>query len=90
MAEFDETPEQGDTVTVKALTAKEIKNKMKPIFAADPDQYYPTTTLRGLGFHRAKCPKCGVNYWRRTEARDTCGDSDWWVWRPGLRGEAVF
>jgi len=31
--------------------------------------------LTKLGFHRAQCPKCKNNYWRRVETADTCGDS---------------
>jgi alanyl-tRNA synthetase len=67
-----EEPEQK---TVRALTAKEIKKLAKPEFAANPDKFYPTTTLKNLGFSRAQCKECGNNYWRATEARITCGDS---------------
>ena len=28
------------------------------------------------GFSRHNCPKCGNNYWRHTEAKTTCGDSN--------------
>jgi hypothetical protein len=57
------------------MTAKEIKKLAKPEFAANPEKFYPTKVFKKYGFHRASCPKCGNNYWRRTEASDTCGDS---------------
>jgi len=60
---------------VSCLTAKQIKKLAKPEFAANPDKFYPTKTLTKLGYHRATC-KCGTNYWRRTEERETCGDSN--------------
>lgn len=31
--------------------------------------------MKRFGFHRANCPKCGNNYWRHSEKKDTCGDS---------------
>lgn len=58
------------------MTAKEIKNLAKPEFAANPDKFYPTETFRKLGFHRANCPICKNNYWRHTEKKETCGDSN--------------
>ena len=63
--------------TVSSLSAKEIKKLAKPEFAANPDKFYPTATLRALGFHRATCPVpgCGHNYWRCSDKRTTCGDS---------------
>ena len=60
---------------VACLSAKEIKKLAKPEFAANPDKFYPTATLRKLGFSRASCPVCKNNYWRHTDKRDTCGDS---------------
>jgi alanyl-tRNA synthetase len=59
---------------VACLSAKEIKKLAKPEFAANPDKFYPTPTLRKLGFTRATCT-CGNNYWRHSEKRQTCGDS---------------
>jgi len=68
-------PDMGDEEqTVPSLSAKEIKKLAKPEFAANPDKFYPTETLRKLGFHRATC-SCGTNYWRYSEKRVTCGDS---------------
>jgi alanyl-tRNA synthetase len=62
--------------TVKCLSAKEIKALVKPEFAANPELFYPVKTLTKLGFSRACCPKCGENFWRHTEKRVTCGDSN--------------
>jgi hypothetical protein len=39
--------------TVKCLSAKEIKALVKPEFAANPEKFYPVTTLKKLGFSRA-------------------------------------
>lgn len=51
-------------------------------FAANPDKFYPTGTLRKLGFERAQCSvpndkgePCGHYYWRHTPQKTTCGDS---------------
>jgi alanyl-tRNA synthetase len=62
--------------TVKCLTAKEIKMLAKPEFAANPEKFYPTETFKKLGFTRAQCPVCANNYWRCSEKRTTCGDSN--------------
>jgi len=71
-AEFDDKLEEAQTVT--AMTAKEIKAKYKPEFAANPDKFYPTKVFEKIGYTRAQC-KCGANYWRHSEKADTCGDS---------------
>lgn len=60
---------------VACLSAKEIKALAKPEFAANPDKFYPTQTLKKIGFHRANCPTCKNNFWRHSEKRVTCGDS---------------
>lgn len=60
---------------VQGLTAKEIKKLARPEFAANPDKFYPTDTLRRLGFSRNQCPVCENFYWRHTTAKTTCGDS---------------
>lgn len=68
-------PVAADGEFVACLSAKEIKALAKPEFAADPDRFYPTPTLKKLGFHRASCPSCKNNFWRHSEKRITCGDS---------------
>jgi len=68
--------EETEEKTVKGLTAKEIKKLARPEFAANPDKFYPTKTLRKLGYERAQCPECDNNFWRRTDKRRTCGDSN--------------
>jgi len=62
--------------TVQCLTAKEIKALVKPEFEANPEKFYPTKTLASIGFTRHRCPKCSAYYWRHSEKRDTCGDSN--------------
>ena len=66
---------EGEEETVKCLTAKEIKNLAKPEFAANPEKFYPVETFKKLGFSRAQCA-CGNNYWRHTDKKTTCGDSN--------------
>ena len=63
---------------VECKTAKEIKEMAKPEFAANPDKFYPTEMFKKLGFSRAQCPipGCGNNYWRHTDKKVTCGDSN--------------
>lgn len=46
---------------------QEIKNLAKPEFAKNPEKFYPTKVFEKIGFHRASCPKCKANYWRKTE-----------------------
>jgi len=70
---FDDKLEEAQTVT--ALTAKQIKALCKPEFAANPDKFYPTQVFKKIGYSRNQCPKCGANYWRKSEKADTCGDS---------------
>ena len=47
----------------------------RPEFQANPDQFYPTNVFANIGFTRAECA-CGNFYWRHTEERTTCGDSN--------------
>lgn len=58
------------------MTAKEMKKHWRPKFQETPDEYYPSAVFQKYGFSRATCPKCGTLYWRRSEAKDTCGDSE--------------
>ena len=62
--------------TVTCLSAKEIKNLVKPKFAANPELYYPVKTFESLGFSRAQCPKCKEHFWRHNTNQTTCGDSN--------------
>ena len=62
--------------TVKCLSAKEIKALVKPEFAANPELFYPVKTLGNLGFTRSQCPKCKENFWRHSDKKITCGDSN--------------
>ena len=47
----------------------------RPEFQANPDQFYPTNVFANIGFTRAQCGVCDNYYWRHTEERTTCGDS---------------
>lgn len=61
---------------VECLTAKEIKNLARPEFEANPEKFYPTKVFDSMGYSRTKCPCCGNFYWRHSEVRKTCGDSN--------------
>ncbi|KAH3764451.1 alanine--tRNA ligase [Pelomyxa schiedti] len=67
--------EDAQPVEIQAMSSKQIKNMAKPQFAAQPEKFYPVTTLKAWGFHRAQCPKCGEHFWRHSETRTVCGDS---------------
>lgn len=54
---------------------QELKKLAKPEFAKEPEKYYPTKTLKALGFERAQCPVCSSNFWRHTPKKERCGDS---------------
>ncbi|CAI2379686.1 unnamed protein product [Moneuplotes crassus] len=71
MEDKEDTPEE-----ISCLSVKEIKNLARPEFRANPEKFYPTETLSKLGFSRNECPKCNNFYWRASEERDTCGDSN--------------
>jgi len=60
---------------VKVLSSKEIKKIAKPKFAAEPEKYYPVTTMTRLGYSRYKCEKCGEYFWRHNDSVKVCGDS---------------
>lgn len=47
----------------------------KPEFEANPEKFYPVETFAKIGFTRAQC-SCGTWYWRHSEKRTTCGDSN--------------
>ena len=57
------------------LTDKQIKKKMKPIFKAEYEKYYPVKKLEELGFHRGVCSKCGTGFWNQDPTRTTCDDT---------------
>ena len=47
-----------------------------PEFAKNPEKFYPVNTFEKIGFHRATCPKCKHNYWRKSEKKTNCGDAN--------------
>eukprot|EP00742_Colponemidia_sp_Colp-10_P001200 GILJ01001293.1.p1 GENE.GILJ01001293.1~~GILJ01001293.1.p1 ORF type:complete len:960 (-),score=188.73 GILJ01001293.1:174-3053(-) len=59
---------------VKCLTAKELKALARPEFEANPEKFYPVTTMAKFGFSRAQCPKCNHFFWRHTPKKEFCGD----------------
>lgn len=56
-------------------TVKELKKDIKKLARDDPDKYYATKTLRGAGFYRGCCKKCGTYFWSKDKDRKICGDS---------------
>lgn len=46
---------------------------MRPIFREDFEEFYPTQTLKELGYERHLCEKCGRAFWSRS-ARKFCGE----------------
>lgn len=56
------------------LSDKEVKARFRPRFWAEPDRYYPTSVLKGDGFVRGICTKCGKPFWSTDPDRKVCGD----------------
>lgn len=56
------------------LSDKEQKKVFKEIASKDPDKYYPTKELKGLGYIRKRCIHCRTNFWTTHKNRDVCGD----------------
>ena len=54
---------------------KQIKKKFKLEASKSPEKYYPTKTLKKLGFSRGKCKKCKTNFWSLEKERKLCGDA---------------
>ncbi|KAL0215711.1 hypothetical protein P9112_007895 [Eukaryota sp. TZLM1-RC] len=69
----DGIPEQ-ETVTV--MSAKQIKQFVRPRFEANPEEFYPTTTMTDHGFSRAQCGSCKHYYWKHSDKMTCCGDSN--------------
>ncbi|KAL0212960.1 hypothetical protein RCL1_006586 [Eukaryota sp. TZLM3-RCL] len=61
---------------VVVLSAKQVKNLVRPQFEANPDDYYPTTTLKNHGFSRDRCSSCNHYYWKHSDSVTCCGDSN--------------
>jgi len=56
------------------LSDKELKQKYKPVFWKDPDQYYATTVLKSEGYKRSICSVCKRPFWNQDSKRKVCGD----------------
>ncbi|GAG06970.1 unnamed protein product, partial [marine sediment metagenome] len=52
---------------------REIKAKLLPEFKRDYEKYYPSKSLKELGFSRGLCDKCGRGFWSVSE-RDHCDE----------------
>jgi len=55
------------------LSDKAQKKEFKKVSSENPDDYYPTKSLRNLGFTRKTCVKCKTNFWTAVES-DVCGE----------------
>jgi alanyl-tRNA synthetase len=56
------------------LSDKELKKKYLPIFWKNPEKYFPLEVLKGEGFSRKNCSKCGKVFWSVNSDRSVCGD----------------
>lgn len=61
--------------TIQAVTAKEIKNMVRPEFQKNYMNYYPVEIFKKIGFSRHECKKCHKFFWSKQTERDVCGDS---------------
>ena len=50
------------------------KDSLRSQFSKEWEKHYKVKVLEDLGFRRAKCKKCGRNFWSTVE-RDICADS---------------
>jgi len=57
-----------------AHTDKELKQVFKIIASKNPESYFPTKELKGLGYIRKKCECCGTFFWTTLKDREVCGD----------------
>ncbi|MEM4242812.1 MAG: alanine--tRNA ligase [Candidatus Woesearchaeota archaeon] len=55
-------------------TDAELKDQFKKTASADPDRYFPTKTLKELGFARHTCSKCKRYFWTVHPEQKVCGD----------------
>ncbi len=55
------------------MNDKEIKKWIREKAAREPEKFYPTETLKKMGFKRYTCKFCGRHFWSTTP-RDYCDD----------------
>lgn len=65
---------QEEEKTVKALTVRELKAKLKPLIQKDYEKYYPIDTFKKIGFSRDQCKQCKKFFWSKSP-KPNCGDS---------------
>ena len=70
---FDEQVEE--VKMVKAMTTKEIKNKFRPLFQQNYEQFYPVDFFKKINFVRRQCESCGKFFWNINPDRKKCSDS---------------
>ncbi|WXG45350.1 MAG: alanine--tRNA ligase [Candidatus Atabeyarchaeum deiterrae] len=56
------------------MSLKSFKKQLKQQFSKDYTKFYPTETLKELGFARKMCRVCGNNFWTINPDTETCGD----------------
>jgi len=55
------------------LSDKEVKKELRKAASENPEKYYAVRFLKGQGFSRFRCSKCGKYFWSVAES-DVCGD----------------
>lgn len=50
-----------------------VKEQIKKEASAKPEQFFPVTALKQLGFSRSHCTKCGTYFWNQ-QPSNVCGD----------------
>ncbi|MBD3262414.1 MAG: alanine--tRNA ligase [Candidatus Altiarchaeales archaeon] len=56
-----------------AFDFREVKKTLKPLFHREYEKYYPTESLRSMGFQRSICVECGRGFWSENR-RDVCDE----------------
>ncbi|MEM0231158.1 MAG: alanine--tRNA ligase [Candidatus Woesearchaeota archaeon] len=55
------------------LSDKEVKRELRRAASMEPEKYYAVDFLKGQGFSRHQCSRCGKFFWS-VEDSDVCGD----------------
>jgi len=55
-------------------TDAELKDAFKKVASSEPDRYFPTKTLKELGFGRHTCATCKRHFWTVHHEQRVCGD----------------
>ncbi len=57
------------------LSDRELKKEFKKTVSKNPEIYFPVNYLKGEGFFRNKCIKCGKYFWNTDKNQKFCGDA---------------